>query len=70
MRLDTYIHNVPANVMYPRLGYRFAAPVTSSLPGLSPLEVLQLLRKAPVIPPFPPDVKTEARSHRLRAFCA
>ena len=24
VRLDTYIHNVPANAMYPRLGYRFA----------------------------------------------
>ena len=24
MRLDTYVGNIPANAMYPRLGYRFA----------------------------------------------
>ncbi len=53
VRLDTYIHNVPANAMYPRLGYRFAGSGDFLFQDFLPRYSTAM--KSPVIPPFPPD---------------
>ena len=45
VRLDTYIHNVPANAMYPRLGYRFAGSGDFLFQDFLP-EVLNCYEKA------------------------
>lgn len=39
IRLDTYIHNQPANAMYPRLGYRFAGTGHFLFQGFLPEEL-------------------------------